>query len=80
MLEKLILLKIKYFCQNGEWNVLHIYNSNHVYISDLLKMIPDNLIKVVSNEDFKNILNNQIELYDNERIQKQAKEIAKAIQ
>lgn len=31
-------------------------------------------------QDFKNILNNQIELYDNERIQKQAKEIAKAIQ
>ena len=46
-------------------NVLHIYNSNHVYISDLLKMIPDNLIKVVSNEDFKNILNKDLQMSEN---------------
>ena len=46
-------------------NVLHIYNSNHIYISDLLKMIPDNLIKVVSNEDFKNILNKDLQMSEN---------------
>ena len=46
-------------------NVLHIYNSNHVYISDLLKMIPNNLIKIVSNEDFKNILNKYLQMSEN---------------
>ncbi len=49
-------------------NVLHLYNQNHVYIKDLLKILPKNLIEVVSEEDFKNILNNNLQIADNRDI------------
>ena len=42
-------------------NVLHLYNQNHVYIDKLLEMLPKDLIKVVSNDEFKNILNRNLQ-------------------
>lgn len=49
-------------------NVLHLYNNNHVYIKDLLKVLPDNLINVVTDEEFKNILNRNLQISNNKDI------------
>ncbi len=49
-------------------SVLHLYNQNHVYIHNLIKMLPKNLIKVIPNEDFKNILNKNLQISTNKDI------------
>ena len=49
-------------------SVLHLYNQNHVYINKLIKMLPKNIIKVVSNEEFKNILNRNLQISTNKDI------------
>ena len=38
-------------------NVLHIYNSNHVYMKDLIKLLPDNTLEFVDNDIFDKKLN-----------------------
>ncbi len=49
-------------------NVLHLYNQNHVYIRDLIKMLPKNLINIVPEDDFKNILNKNLQISANKDI------------
>ena len=48
--------------------VLHLYNQNHVYIKDLLTMLPKGSIEVVSDENFKNILNKNLQMSQNKDI------------
>ena len=47
---------------NNNISVLHLYNDNHLYISDFIKMLPDNLIKVVSGDEFKNKITNYFDM------------------
>jgi len=49
-------------------SVLHLYNQNHVYINKLLKMLPKDLIKIVSDDEFKNILNRNLQISTNKDI------------
>ena len=54
-----IVKSIQY--QQKGLSVLHLYNSNHVYIKDFVKAIPtDYSLKIVSHEDFKKTLNNAL--------------------
>lgn len=41
-------------------SVLHIYNQNHLYIRDLIKILPKNTIRIVDDSLFKEILNNSL--------------------
>ncbi|MCI8482443.1 MAG: amino acid adenylation domain-containing protein [Clostridia bacterium] len=45
---------------NIDINILHIYNQNHVFMKDLLLMLSDYDIKVVSNNIFKDIVKNTL--------------------
>ncbi len=65
-LAKAIIKSIEY--APSSINVLHLYNQNHVYIHDLIKMLPSLLIKVVPNEEFKNILNKSLQTSSNKDI------------
>ncbi len=65
-LAKAIIETIKYV--SPSINVLHLYNQNHVYISDLLKMLPKDLIRIVSDKEFKNILNKNLQISANKDI------------
>ena len=41
-------------------HVLHIYNHNHIYLSDLINMIPNNRVQFISGAEFKNILDEKL--------------------
>lgn len=47
-------------------HVLHIYNQNHIYLSNLLNMIPNNRVQFINDSDFKNILDKKL---NNEKTQ-----------
>ncbi len=51
-----IIKSIQYW--NGEFSVLHLYNNNHVFIGDFINMLPSNLIKVTTEEDFRLMITN----------------------
>ena len=55
-------------CAPSTINVLHLYNQNHVYINKLIKMLPKGLINVVSDTEFKNILNRNLQISTNKDI------------
>ena len=41
-------------------SVLHVYNQNHVYITDLIEMLPNNKVKFINNNEFYKILQNKL--------------------
>lgn len=41
-------------------HILHIYNQNHIYLSDLINMIPGNRVQFISGVEFKNILDEKL--------------------
>lgn len=47
-------------------HVLHIYNQNHIYLSNLVNMIPNNRVQFINDSDFKNILDKKL---NNEKTQ-----------
>ena len=47
-------------------HVLHIYNQNHIYLSNLVNMIPNNRVRFINDSDFKNILDKKL---NNEKTQ-----------
>ena len=53
-------------CYNKNINILHIYNQNHIYIKDLIKMLPD--MKIVTNDEFKTIITTHISNLDKDNI------------
>ena len=53
-------------CYNKNINILHIYNQNHIYIKDLIKMLPD--MKIVTNDEFKTIITTHISNVDKDNI------------
>ena len=47
-------------------HVLHIYNQNHIYLSNLVNMIPNNRVQFINDSEFKNILDKKL---NNEKAQ-----------
>ena len=66
LLAKAIIKSIEYSIRNI--TILHLYNQNHVYIKDLLTMLPKGSIEIVSDENFKNILNKNLQMSQNKDI------------
>ncbi len=55
-----IVKSIEY--SNNNISVLHLYNDNHVYINDFIRMLPHGLIRVVSADEFKNKITNYFDM------------------
>ena len=53
-------------CYNKDISILHIYNQNHLYIKDLINMIPE--LQIVSNEEFQNIITTHISNIDKDNV------------
>ena len=51
-----------------EITILHLYNQNFVTIKDLISMFPKGSIEIVSDENFKNILNKNLQMSQNKDI------------
>ena len=54
----------KAMCYSDKYNVLHIYNPNHVYMSDLIKMLPESDLTFVDNNTFDKKLHNIMKKMD----------------
>lgn len=56
-------------------NVLHIYNSNHVYMKNLIDLLPNNMIEFVSDDIFNNKLSSLLSKSDSSAVSSLANDL-----